>query len=450
MAMTPIPGPRSRTPLGYAPSFRKNPLKAMDDLHREYGDLVHFRLFNLDVYLLSDPALIQEVLVNQQGNFTKSVALKRAKVLLGEGLLTSEDPLHMRQRRLSQPAFHSDRLKGYAGTMTGLTSEWLARWDADPRFAEGQTVDLHKEIMQLTLSIVSKALYSADVKSEAAAISEAASALVHMFMMLSVPFYHLIMKLPLPVSRRFHASKNRLDKLMYGMIAERRASGVDRGDLLSTLLMAQDAEGEGGGMTDEQLRDEILTLFLAGHETTANALAWTWYLLATNPAAEKCFFAELDSVLAGRAPTLDDVETLRYTYALLAESMRLYPPAWGMGRIAKEDFSMGGYTFPGGSMFFMGQWVMHRDPRYWPDPLAFQPERWLSPAGRPKMAYFPFGAGSRLCIGERFAWMEGVLLLAHIGQRWRFRLAPGARVEPQPLITLRMKYGLPVIPERRA
>jgi cytochrome P450 len=421
----------------------------MDELHCKYGDLVHFRLFNLDVYLLSDPALIQEVLVAQQAKFTKSVALQRAKVLLGEGLLTSEEPLHLRQRRLSQPAFHRERLKSYGAIMTTLTGEWLTRWDADPRFEQGQQVDLHEETMQLTLSIVSKALYSADMRTEAGSISELASTMVNMFILLSIPFSGLIIKLPLPISRRFHNAKRQLDALMYGLIAERRTSGEDRGDLLSMLLMAQDSEGDGGGMSDKQVRDEILTLFLAGHETTANALSWTWYLLATNPETERCFFTELDSVLGTRTPDLDDFENLRYTYALLAESMRLYPPAWGLGRIAKEEFSMGGYTFPAGSMFFMSQWVMHRDPRYWPDPLKFKPERWLEPADRPKMTYFPFGAGSRLCIGERFAWMEGVLLLAQIGQRWRFRLAPGARFQPQPLITLRMKYGLPVIPERR-
>ncbi len=466
--MTPIPGPRTRSLLGFTPRFRKNPLTAMEELKREYGDVVRFRLFNLNAYLISDPALIQEVLVTQHANFTKSVALKRAKVLLGEGLLTSEEPLHMRQRRLSQPAFHRERLKGYAAVMTGLTGEWLEKWDADSRFRNGETVDLHSEIMQLTLSIVSKALYSADVRSDAGSISEVASAMVKMFVLLTLPFSEWIVKLPFPVSRRFRAAKKRLDALMYGIIAERRKwnetrplgaaadqgaresnSSDDRGDLLSMLLMARDTEGDGGGMSDEQVRDEILTLFLAGHETTANALSWTWYLLATHPEAERAFFEELDHVLGGRTPSLDDVENLRFTYALLAESMRLYPPAWGLGRIAKEEFSMGGYTFPKGALIFMGQWVVHRDPRFWPDPAEYQPERWLTPAERPKMTYFPFGAGSRLCIGERFAWMEGVLLLAQIGQRWRFRLAPGARIQPQPLITLRMKYGLPVIPERR-
>ena len=237
----------------------------------------------------------------------------------------------MRQRRLSQPAFHRERLKGYAAIMTAMTSEWLEKWDQDARFRNGQTIDLHSEVMQLTLAIVSKALYSADLRSDAGSISELASAMVNMFRVVTLPFAEQILKLPLPASRRFQAAKQRLDALMYGIIAERRASGEDRGDLLSMLLLAQDNEGDGSGMSDEQLRDEILTLFLAGHETTANALSWTWYLLATHPEAERSFFEELDGVLGGRTPTLDDLESLRFTYALLAESMRLYPPAWRWG-----------------------------------------------------------------------------------------------------------------------
>ena len=203
-------------------------------------------------------------------------------------------------------------------------------------------------------------------------------------------------------------------------------------------------------MSDAQVRDEILTLFLAGHETTANALSWTWYLLSQNPDAERRLFEEVDSVLGGREPSADDVEALRYAYAVLAESMRLYPPAWAMGRTPTEPFNLGGYRIPAGVICFMSQWLTHRDPRFWPEPDRFLPERWLTPdPQRPKLAYFPFGAGPRLCVGERFAWMEGTLILARVAQQWRFRLAPGARIVPQPVITLRLKYGLPVIPERR-
>ena len=421
-------------------------------LHRQYGDLVMFRILHRRAYLIADPQLIQEVLVTQNGNFTKSPVLKRAKALLGDGLLTSEEPLHLRQRRLTQPAFHRERLHGYAATMVEFTNEWLERWEREwpPLIAAGQPVDLHAEAMQLTLSIVSKALYNADMRRDARSISELGSAVANMYRLVTLPFAEQIIKLPLPISRQFRAARDRLDKLMYGLIAERRASREDKGDLLSMLLVAQDSEGDGGQMSDAQIRDEILTLFLAGHETTANALSWTWYLLASNPDAERRLFEEVDSVLGGRAPSVHDVEALRYTYAVFAESMRLYPPAWAMGRTPKEPFDLGGYRIPAGVICFISQWLMHRDPRFWPAPERFLPERWLTAdPQRPKLAYFPFGAGPRLCVGERFAWMEGVLILARVAQRWRFRMAPGARIVPQPVITLRLKYGLPVIPERR-
>ncbi len=424
----------------------------MESVKKQYGDLVKFRLLHRRAYLISDPELIQQVLVTQNGNFTKSLALKLAKVLLGEGLLTSEEPLHLRQRRLTQPAFHRERLRGYGRIMVDFTNEWLERWDREwPALtAAERSVDLHNEAMQLTLSIVSKALYSADMRTDARSISEISSSVANMFRLTTLPFAEQILKLPLPIGREFRATRARLDQLMYGLIAERRASGEDTGDLLSMLLMARDNEGDGGQMSDAQVRDEILTLFLAGHETTANALSWTWYLLSQNPDAERRLFEEVDSVLGGREPSVDDVDALRFTYSVFSESMRLYPPAWALGRTSLQAFDLGDYRIPADSICLMSQWLMHRDARFWPEPLQFRPERWLTPdTQRPKMAYFPFGAGPRLCVGERFAWMEGVLILARVAQHWRFRLAPGARTVPQPVITLRLKYGLPVIPERR-
>ncbi len=449
--MTRPPGPRSSSPLGFT-AFRRSPLATMESLHEQYGDIIQFRLLHRRAYLISDPQLINEVLVTQNGNFTKSPVLKRAKVLLGQGLLTSEEPLHLRQRRLTQPAFHRERLRGYAGIMVDFTNQWLERWEREwpPLIAAGQSVDLHSEATQMTLSIVSKALYNADMRNDAPSISRVGTAVANMFRLTTLPFAEQIVKLPLPVSRAFRAARDRLDQLMYGLIAERRASREDRGDLLSMLLVAQDSEGDGGQMSDTQVRDEILTLFLAGHETTANALSWTWYLLSQNPDAERQLFQEVDSVLGGREPSVDDVDALRYTYAVFAESMRLYPPAWVMGRTATEAFDLGGYRLPAGAVCFMSQWLMHHDARFWPEPARFLPERWLTPAPqRPKLAYFPFGAGPRLCVGERFAWMEGVLILARVAQHWRFRLAQDARIVPLPVITLRLKYGLPVIPERR-
>ena len=249
--------------------------------------------------------------------------------------------------------------------------------------------------------------------------------------------------------RRFKRARKRLDETIYRLIAERRAGGIDAGDLLSMLLLASDDEGS-GGMSDEQVRDEALTLFLAGHETTADALTWTWYLLSQNPEAEAAFHAELDRVLAGRLPSFEDLPQLRYTESVFAEALRLYPPAWGIGRRALEDFPVGDFVIPARSVVLMSPYVVHRDPRWFPDPLAFRPERWLvEDPSRPKFAYFPFGGGARVCIGERFAWMEGTLLLAAIGQRWRLRLEPGHRVETHARITLRPKHGMWMIAESR-
>jgi cytochrome P450 len=266
-----------------------------------------------------------------------------------------------------------------------------------------------------------------------------------------LPFTEYLEKLPLPAVKRFNAARDRLDQTIYRLIGERRASGADRGDLLSMLLLAQDTEGDGSGMSDLQLRDEALTIFLAGHETTANALTWTWYLLSQNPKVEARLHAELDSSLDGRAPSFDDLQRLPYTRMVLAESMRLYPPAWAIGRRAINAMDVAGYTIPSGSVVLMSQFIMHRDPRFFVDPERFDPERW-SPeaiAERPKFSYFPFGGGARVCIGEQFAWMEGILLLASLAQQWRARLVPGHVVDLQPLITLRPRYGMKMTLEPR-
>jgi cytochrome P450 len=303
----------------------------------------------------------------------------------------------------------------------------------------------------LTLAVASKTLFDADVEGEAAEIGEALTDILALFPRFSLPFASLLHRLPLPSTRRFERARERLDVLVYRLIRERRQSGADRGDLLSMLLMSQDHEGDGTGMTDVQLRDEVMTLLLAGHETTANALTWTWYVLSQNPAAEGQLHAELDAVLGTRLPTFEDLPSLRYAERVLAESMRLYPPAWAMGRRALKDFEVGGYVIPAGWLVSMSPWVTHRDPRWYPDPLVFDPERWTpeAKAARPKFSYFPFGGGARQCIGEPFAWMEGVLLVATIAQRWRMRLDPAQRVDPQPLITLRPRYGMRMVVERR-
>ena len=272
-----------------------------------------------------------------------------------------------------------------------------------------------------------------------------------LFERITNPFAALLSMLPLKSNRRFEQAKQKLDDLIYRIINERRASGEDRGDLLSMLLIAQDDEGGSGGMSDEQVRDEAMTIFLAGHETTANALTWTWYLLSQHPDIEAKLHAEIETVLQGRLPTFEDIPKLRYTEMVFAESMRLYPPAWTIGRNALEDVEIGGYKIPTGALVLTSQFIVHRDERWFPEPEKFDPERWTPEAKekRPKFSYFPFGGGTRICIGEAFAWMEGALLIATLAQKWRMKLAPENKIELQPLITLRPKNGMKMIMEKR-
>ena len=439
------PGPKGAPFVGSLFEMRSDPLGFFARIAREYGDVVRFRVGPTDVHLVSHPDLIKEVLVTQQHRFMKGRGLQWAKHFLGEGLLTSEGDFHRRQRRLSQPAFHRHRIQSYATTMVDFALRTRDRW------ACGREVALDREMMALTMAIVGKTLFDADVEGEAEEIGASLTTVISFFPRFNLPAAGLLQRLPLRSNRRFERARARLDATIYRIIAERRKSPGDRGDLLSMLLAARDEESDGTGMTDLQLRDELMTIFLAGHETTANALAWTFYLLSQNPAEEALFFAEIDRVLAGRAPTLEDLKDLRYCESVLAESMRLFPPAWGMGRRVLEDAQVGPWLIPKGGNVAMAPWVVHRDERFWPDPLRFDPERFApeAKAARSKFAYFPFGGGARQCIGEPFAWMEGVLILATLAQKWRLRLRPGHRVEPQALITLRPRYGMTMVAEAR-
>lgn len=439
------PGPRRIFPLSGLLAYRKGPLPFFQNLAAQYGDISYFRLGPQEAFFLNHPDYIKDVLVTNHQNFHKGLVLQRAKRLLGEGLLTSEGDFHLRQRRLAQPAFHRARIASYAGVMTSYATETRERW------RDGVTLDISEEMMRLTLGIVGKTLFDADVVSDAKQVGEAMTVVMDLFNTLTIPFFELLQKLPLPQLRRFDSAKARLDAIIYRLIEERRRSGVDRGDLLSMLLLAQDTEGDGGTMTNEQLRDEVMTIFLAGHETTANALTWTWYLLSQNSAVEVKLHEEIDRVLAGRLPTFEDVAQLKYTEMVLAESMRLYPPAWALGRLAMTECQIGGYVVPKKSLVLMSQYVMHRDPRYFPEPLVFDPDRWTVAAreSRPQFSYFPFGGGTRRCIGEGFAWMEGILLLATLAQHWRMRLVANHPVALKPVITLRPKHGIQMTVIRR-
>lgn len=438
------PGPRARFPGDTMLQFARRRLPFLVESARKYGDIVLFRIGNERVYLFNHPDLIRDVLVTNQKNFIKSRALVRAKKVLGEGLLTSEGDFHLRQRRLAQPAFHRDRISSYARSMVDYAERARARWSA------GDSLDVHDEMMRLTLAIVAKTLFSADVEREAGEIGEALSTAFAAFNIGILPFSELLEKLPLPYIKRFEAARARLDKTIYRIIDERRSTGEDTGDLLSMLLLAQDTEGDGGRMTDTQVRDEAMTIFLAGHETTANALSWTWYLLSQSPEVEARFHAEVDA-LGGRPPEPGDMPRLSYTRMVLAESMRLYPPAWAVGRRAVSEFTAGDYRIPARSMVVMSQYITHRDSRFYPDPERFDPDRWLPEvaSARPKFSYFPFGGGTRICIGEQFAWTEGILILATIAQKWKLRYTGTGTPEIEPRITLRPRGGLPMRIEGR-
>jgi len=396
-------------------------------------------------YFAAHPDQIRDVLVLNAHKFKKGRALQRAKVVLGEGLLTSEGDLHLRQRRMIQPAFHRSRIAEYAGAMTEHAGQMAASWH------DGDTRDIDEEMMRLTLRIVGQTLFSANVEDEEDEIGRAMTTLSGLFNYLLIPFSEWLEKLPFPQTRRFRSARDTLNNVIFSIIEERRRANFDKGDLLSMLLMAQDEE-DGLGMTNEQVRDEALTLFLAGHETTSNALTWTWYLLSQNPEKEAAFHREIDSVFGGRTPQFEDVTNLKYTEAVLAESMRLFPPAWGVGRLALEDHELGGYAVPKGSLVLVSQYVTHRDPRFWERADQFIPGRWLAQSikeASQRYIYFPFGGGIRRCIGEGFAWTEGILLLATLAQRWKLRLVDDQKIGLNAMITLRPKYGMRMHISRR-
>jgi cytochrome P450 len=436
------PGPRPRWWGGNFKAYRRDPLGFLTMCARTYGDIVGMRYYNYRTYFLNHPDFIEAVLVTHNRKFIKGRALRANRRLLGNGLLTSEGDFWLRQRRLAQPSFHRARVAAYAETMVRYTERMLEGWrDADAR-------DVHQEMMRLTLGIVAKTLFDADVEGDARDVGEA----LEVVMEQNTDLRRLVFTpawLPTPANFRMFRARRRLDAVIYRIIAGRRASGRDTGDLLSMLLAAQDEDGS--RMTDLQLRDEAVTLFLAGHETTALALSWAWWLLAQHPEAERKLQEELSAVLGGRSPTMEDLPRLRYAEMVLNESMRLYPPAWGMVRMAIEDCEIGGYPVPRGTGIAISQFVTHRDARWFDAPEEFRPERWGNDfaKGLPRFAYFPFGGGPRQCIGNSFAMMEAMLLLATIAQRFRLRLVPGHRVEPMPSITLRPKYGIHVTLEAR-
>jgi len=445
MPATAPPGPRP-SPLSlltYRPG--RDPLAFFTNLARTYGDVVAYRLGGEQLVFVNAPHYIRDILVTHNRVSMKGRGLQRSKRLLGEGLLTSEDPLHLRQRRLMQPAFHKDRIAGYGLTMVAHADRVRQRW------RDGAQLDVAQEMMRLTLSIAGKTLFDLDVESQAADVGAALTAVMESFWLTMLPLADLLERLPVPQLRRAKAARAKLDAIIYRMITERRAaSHGTRGDLLSMLLLARDEDG--ATMTDQQVRDEAMTIFLAGHETTANALTWTWYLVSTAPAAEARLHEEIERVLGGRLPTVADIGSLPYVERVVTEAMRLYPPAWIIGRRALQDYQIGEYLAPARSIIVMSPYVLQRDARYFADPDRFDPDRWTPEfrAALPPFAYFPFGGGPRRCIGDAFAWMELVLVVATLAQQWRFDLVPGHPVAPQPVVTLRTKHGMKMIANRRS
>jgi cytochrome P450 len=436
-------GPKGHWLAGNLPEFRRGRLDFLVRCAREFGDVAQIWFAHRRIFLVSHPDLIEEVLVTQSKNFIKHFALRLNPVLLGKGLLTSEGDFWLRQRRLIQPVFNRNRIISYGPAMVAATERMLSQWKP------GEARDIHEEMMRVTLAIAAKTLFNAEVDSDAQAIAHAMAVMQQNFLERFNSLWPTPLWIPTPANLRARRAARQLHDVMMGIIRARRAENVDKGDLLSLLLRARDDDGS--GMTDTQVRDEAMTLFLAGHETTALVLSWTWYLMAQHPEAEQELWAELDAELGGRLPTVDDWPRLKFTEMIALESMRLYPPAYVVGREALVDLALGGYLVPRGTTLLLPQWVVQRDPRFFEEPEKFKPERWAEERTKalPRFAYFPFGGGPRVCIGQQFAMMELVLILATIAQRFRFRLQPGKSVTPLPTFTLRPTPGIPGLIEPR-
>ncbi len=433
--------------MGFLTGLHRDPTAVMTALHRRHGDLVHLRIGPEHVFVVMRADLIRQVLVTHGRSFKKGPGFERARFVLGNGLLTSEGDFHLRQRRMLQPAFHRRTVAGYGSIMVDEAAHVGGEWREDePR-------DVARDMTELALRVVTRALFGTQLDEDAGRIGRAVAEAGEFFDYLTVALFPVLLRTPLPRVRRFREACAELERATARVIAARRDDGdADPGDLLSLLLAARDVEGDGTGMTDTQVRDEALTLITAGHETTGNGLNWAWYLLAQHPEVDDRFAAELRAVLGDRPPTVEDAPRLVYTEAVMLEAMRLYPPAWGIERRALTDQEIGGYTIPAGAVVLMPTFVTNRDARLYPDPLRFDPDRFLpeNAAGRPDWAYPLFGGGTRKCIGVGFAMLEAVLVLAELGRSWRLQLDAARPVVPQARVSLRPRDGMWMRPERRA
>lgn len=442
-AQAAIPSPKGHFLLGNAPEFNADTLGFMLDIRR-YGDMAIAWFGPFPLYIVSHPDYIHQVLVTDADKYYKSQVTKRAMYpVVGNGIFTSDGEFWKRQRKLVQPSFHTRRIGTYAQVMVDYTEAMMRRWE------DGQVYDIDREMTSLTMNIIAKSLFNADVSRESREIGEVIAVALEI---INIRLGKVIAPpdwLPTRENRRLAKTAKRLDETIQKFIDDRRATGEDRGDLLSMLLLAQDDEG--GQMTDKQVRDEAMTLFGAGHETTAVTMMWVWYLLSQHPEVEVKLMRELDSVLGGRAPTLEDLPHLPYTEMVIKETLRLYPPAFGVTRQTVADTEIGGHPIRKGRAVYVNIYGVQRDARFFPDPDRFDPER-FSPENEkqiPKYAYLPFGSGPRVCIGNAFAMMEARLILATVAQKYRLAVAPGHQVVPDRLFTLRPKYGLKMVATKR-
>ena len=434
------PGPRGYPILGVLPRLRSDPLGTFLDAADRYGDVAHLKAGPYHGFLLSDPAHIKHVLQDNARNYHKSPLYERLKDNLGNGLLTSEDSFWLRQRRLAQPAFHRQRLITMADAMVACTEHMLERWERTA--AAGETIDVVAEMMALTQAIIVRTMFSTDLGATTEIVNRTWPIINRR---IGETFWSTKLEttLPLPANRRFKRALSELESVVYRIIADRRQTRRDEPDLLSMFLSARDEE-TGASMTDKQLRDEVMTMLLAGHETTSLALSWTYYLLSQHPDVERNIADEVDRVIGDGKPAFAHVDRLTFTRRALEESLRLYPPAWGFSRLALGDDEIGGYRVPKGSIAYLIPFVVHRRPKLWPDPERFDPDRFAPEreSVRHRFAYIPFGGGPRGCIGHQFAMLEAQLIVAAIARRYRIELVPDQKIRPEPLITLHPKPGI--------
>jgi len=413
-----------------------NPITLFQHLTDQYGDIAHYKIGWNHIVFLNHPDYIREVLVVQNENFIKERTVRRSKMLLGQGMITAEGAEQRAQRQVAQPAFHRQRIPEYAAAIVRQAATTRHLW------SHGDERDIAIDMMHLTLNIVAETLFATDLRDEVDELADAINRIMALYnFLVMLPAAEWLVHLRPPGLAQFVRARRRIDAVVHRMIAAHRNRRSDGRSLLDLMLRASP---DPSPASEKSLRDQVITIFLAGNETVANALSWTWYLLSQNPEAQARLHQEIDRELEGRLPAYPDIPRLRYVEMVLAESMRLYPPAWAMGRSALNDFQLGEFFLPAKTTVLMSQFITHRDPRFFPQPLRFEPERFTpeAKARRMKFSYFPFGAGFRQCIGESLAWMEGVLVLATLAQKWKLTLAPGHPVEPEPLITLRPKYGL--------